>query len=314
MLLRRLGGLAAVVGLLALLVPARADEPVLLKYKLAKGDTLIYKTDQESKQTQTILGNKNETTITQETIMLRTVDNVDSLGTATLKTKADRRKVKFGKDFVFDSKSTERDTTSEVGAAATPLLERLTGSDYEVLLSVRGAVVDVKGFVELLGDLAQDNPVAQQIIGAGGGKAGAQIAEQDAFVVLSDKPVSPGDQWEVPFDIDLTGVGKVKGKVTYVYEGNDKVGDRKTVRIGVTTDVTIELKVDAGGAKVTGTLSTTNATGTVQFDPLAGRVLTSKRGTSISGQLTVEAGGMTIPVDSQTEETTSIVLIEKLPE
>jgi hypothetical protein len=312
MSLRRLG-LAAIIGLLGLIGPALADEPVLLRYKLAKGDKLIYKTGQESKQSQTVLNMKIETATTHEAIILREVDSVDSEGTATLKTKAERRKLKVG-DYLFDSKSTDRDTTSAVGAAVTPVMERLTGSEYEVLVNSRGAVIDVKGYIELIGDLVKDNAVAQQILGAGGGKAGAQIAEQDSFVVLSDKPVSPGDQWEVPFDIDMAGVGRVKGKIVYVYEANDKVGDRKTVRIGVAPDVSIELKIDAGGAKVSGTLSSSSATGSVQFDPETGRVLKSKRSISMSGQLTVEAGGMTIPVETQTDESNTAELIEKLPD
>jgi hypothetical protein len=310
--LRRLG-LAGIIGLLGLIGPVLADEPVLLRYKLAKGDKLIYKTGQESKQSQNFLNMKIDAATTHEAIILREVDAVDSEGTATLKTKAERRKLKFG-DYLFDSKSTERDTTSAVGAAITPVMERLTGSEYEVLVSSRGAVIDVKGYIELIGDLVKDNAVAQQILGAGGGKAGAQIAEQDSFVVLSDKPVSPGDQWEVPFDIDMAGVGRVKGKIVYVYEANDKVGDRKTVRIGVAPDVSIELKIDAGGAKVTGTLSSSSATGSVQFDPETGRVLKSKRSISMSGQLTVEAGGMTIPVETQTDESNTAELIEKLPD
>ncbi|HEY2250449.1 MAG TPA: hypothetical protein VGH74_05290 [Planctomycetaceae bacterium] len=308
---RRLG-LAAVIGVLGLIAPALADEPILLRYKLAKGDKLIYKTSQETKQTQNVLNQRIETTTNHDAIFVRDVDAVDSTGTATLKTKAERRKLKVG-DYLFDSKSSDRDTTSQVGAAVTPVLERLTGSEFEVLVSNRGAVVDVKGYIELLGDFVKDNPVAQQILGSGG-KAGAQIAEQDSFVILGDKPVSPGDQWEVPFDADLDGVGKVKGKIVCTYEANDKIGDRKTVRIGVAPEVSIELKVDAGGVKVTGTLSSSSASGTVQFDPEAGRVLKSTRNLTMSGQLTVEAGGMTIPVDTQSEDTFKIELIEKLPD
>lgn len=312
MSLRRLG-LAAIIGMLGLVAPALAGEPVLLRYKFAKGDKLIYKTVQEQKQSQTVLNMKNETAFSHEAIYVRDVDAVDSLGIITLKTKAERRKVKSG-DFLFDSKSTDRDTTSALGAAITPALERLTGSEYEVLVNSRGNVVDVKGYVELLGDLVKDNPVAQQILGGGGGKLGAQIAEQDAFVIFSDKPVSPGDQWEVPFDVEMAGVGKVKGKIVYVYEGDDKVGNTKTVRIGVAPDVSIELKIDAGGAKVSGTLTTSSAAGSVQFNPETGRVVKSTRNVSMSGQLTVEAGGMTIPVDTQSEESNTISLLERLPD
>src|SRR5258708_3587706 len=70
MSMRRLG-LAAIVGVLGLLAPALADEPVLLRYKLGKGDKLIYKTSQETKQTQNIAGTKIETTTVHDSIMLR---------------------------------------------------------------------------------------------------------------------------------------------------------------------------------------------------------------------------------------------------
>src|SRR5665213_144981 len=157
MSLRRLG-FAAIIGCFGLMGSLLADEPVLLRYKFAPGDKLIYKTGQESKQTQTVLNMKMENVATHETIILRNVDTVDSEGTATLKTKAERRKLKTG-EYLFDSKSTDRDTTSAIGAALTPLLERLTGSEYEVLVNPRGTVVDVKGYVELLGDLINNNPV-----------------------------------------------------------------------------------------------------------------------------------------------------------
>ncbi len=309
---RRLG-LAAVIAFLGLLAPVLADEPILLRYKLGKGDKLIYKTSQETKQTQTIMGAKIETTTGHDSIMLREVDSVDLVGTATLKTKAERRKFKVA-DYQFDSKSTDRDTTSAVGAALTPIMERLTGSEYQVLVSVRGAVIDVKGYVELIADLVKDSPEAQQLLGSGVGKVGAQVSEQDSFVILGEKPVSPGDQWEVPFDFELEGVGKAKGKIVYTYEANDKVGERKTVRIGMAPDISIELKVEAGGAKVTGTIASNGSSGSVQFDPEAGRVLTSKRSLTMSGQVMVEAGGQTIPVDTQSEDTFKIELIEKLPD
>ena len=52
--------------------------------------------------------------------------------------------------------------------------------------------------------------------------------------------------------------------------------DALLARKGKQLDAAIELKVDAGGAKVTGTLSTSSASGSVQFDPQAGRILKSK--------------------------------------
>lgn len=295
---------------------ARADEPVLLRYKETKGQTRYYKNVQEMKQKQTIANMKLENSFNQEAIVVRTVEDVSSAGLTTFKVKADRRKVKaeFGPlgKFEFDSKSSERDTSSQIGSAMTPILERITGSEFEIVINPQGQVTEVKGYAEMIADLVKDNPFGAQF--GGGDNNAAKNAEQDAFVILSDKPVKPGDKWETPFEVPLATLGTVKGKTTCTFEGYDKVGDRKTVRIGVTTDVSIDLKLDQGGMKVTGTLSSNNSEGTVQFDPEAGCVVSARRGFSLSGQLTVEAGGMIIPVDNQQDHVYELTLLEKLPE
>ena len=295
---------------------AKADDAILLKYKAAQGDKAAYKMGFEMKQSQSIMGMKIENTVKQETIESRVVDAVDSEGKVTLKLKAIRRKMnaEFGAagKFEFDSKSTERDTGSAIGGALTPLLERLTGSEYELIVTPLGHVAEVKGYAELIGDLLKDNPFAAQF-GAADNKSAAH-QEQRAYLVLSEKPVKPGDQWEVPFDIELTKIGKMKGTVTCTYEGPDKVGDRKTARIGVVSNISLEMNIDQGTAKVTGTLSTTSSSGTVQFDPEAGRIVSRKQTSSLSGQLSVEVGGMTIPIDNQQEMTETVELLDKLPE
>src|SRR5204863_5919839 len=120
------------------------------------------------------------------------------------------------------------------------------------------------GYAELVGDLLKDNPIASQF-GAADNKSAAH-QEQRQFTILSEKPVKPGDQWEVPVDVDMAKLGKIKGTITCTYEGPDKVGNRKTARIGVVSNISIEMSIDQGTAKVTGTLSTTSSSGTVQFD------------------------------------------------
>src|SRR5262249_1065682 len=159
--------------------------------------------------------------------------------------RAERRKMnaEFGAlgKFEFDSKSTERDTGSAIGGALTPLLERLTGSEYQVIVDPLGKVGEVKGYAELIADILKDNPLAGQF--GGGDNASAVMSEQDAFVIFSDKPVSVGDQWEVPIEMELAKLGKLKLKTTYTYEGPDTVGDRKTVRIALSGEMTIELNM-----------------------------------------------------------------------
>src|SRR5258708_17382327 len=112
--------------------PSLAAEPVLLRYKFAKGDRLVYRNTHEEKHHQTIVDMKLDSTTKQEVVPSQVVDEIDGDGNALLKTKDVRRKTNMdgqqGK-FDFDSKSTERDTTSEIGAAITPHLESITGSE-----------------------------------------------------------------------------------------------------------------------------------------------------------------------------------------
>jgi hypothetical protein len=315
MSLRR-SGVAVAIVICSFISSARADEAVLLKYKLAQGDKLIYRISDSMKQTQSVMGMKLENSAIQESIVSRVVDAVDGEGKATLKARAELRKLTAeftgaGK-FEFDSKSDKRDTGSQLGATLTPILERLTGSDYQLFVNPRGQVVEVKGLAELVADLIKDNPTLGILAGAGDNTA-ARLTEQEWFPILSEKPVAVGDKWEVPVDMELPKIGKLKGKTVFTCEGADKVGDRKTVRIGVTTDHTFELNAEQGGAKVSGTLTTTSSTGTVQFDAEAGRVVSIKRTFGMSGQLSVDVNGMAIPVDSQQEQTLALELLEKLP-
>jgi hypothetical protein len=302
------------------LVSVRADEPVLFKYKVAKGETVHYKTTQSMKQAQSLTVNgmtiKQDNSLNQEVIHTRVADEVGSDGKVTFRLKANQRKAtaEFGAlgKVEFDSKSTKRDTSSLIGAALTPMLERLTGSEYQVYVNPQGKVTAVKGYAELIADIVKTNPLAGQF--GGSDNTAAMMAEQDGFVEFSEKPVSVGDEWEVPFEMEVSKLGKVKGKTTYKYEGPDKVGNRKTVRISMTGETTIEMSIDQGTSKVTGTLTARDQKGTVQFDLVAGRVVSIKQSVTMAGMLSVDVNGMTIPVDNQQEQSKSYELLEKLPE
>jgi hypothetical protein len=309
-------GLAFVVGLGSWAGSAFADEPLLLRYKFAKGDALIYRTTVEEKQHQTIADQKIDNTTTQEAVTSQVVDEIDGDGNAILRTKkvSHKRKSDGQSKFEFDSKSTERDTSSEIGGAATPILERLTGSEYQVKVTPRGYVSEVKGFFEIIADLAKEKPSGPILAGVIPDNEGQKVAEQEHFIIFSEKPVAPGDNWDFSYEVPLKGVGKITGKSTYTYEGNDKVGDRKTVRIGVKSDLSIDFDMEILGVKLTGTMTTTNATGTAQFDPAAGRILSSKNTSSMSGPLKVEAGGMTFDLGNSQDDTRTVQLLDKLPE
>lgn len=127
----RIGAWVAMAFLLVARVAA-ADDPVALKYKLAKGDRVIYRTKSMMKQSQTIAGMPMENEMDTETVQSFTVDAIDEKGNYQISVKGERikMKAKFGAlgDYAFDSQSSERDKSSMIGAAVTPLFERLSGS------------------------------------------------------------------------------------------------------------------------------------------------------------------------------------------
>jgi hypothetical protein len=293
-----------------------AQEPVLLKYKFQKGEKLKYKTTMSMKQKQSIAGMELNTTMTQEVIRSDIVDEVGSDGQVVFKTKTEQMKAKMsispvGGEFEFDSTTNARDTSTEIGAAITPIFERLVGSEYEVKITPAGKVSEVKGYAELLGDLLKDNPYAATFGAGGTDNKSAQHNEQDAFIELPAKAVKPGDTWEVAREYEMGKLGKFKLKTTYTLEGADKVGNVKTVRIATSTEGSIELDLEQAGAKVMGTMTVAGSSGTVQFDPIAGRALLIKDTVKSTGNLNISAGGMNFNVPIEQEHLQSRELLLK---
>ena len=295
--------LAVVLGFVVSLLHAGAyaDDGTALKYKLAKGDKLIYRTKMEMKQSQTIMGMALENEMTNDAISSYTVEAVDEKGNARLTVKGERLKAtaKFKAlgDFAFDSQSSERDKSSTIGAAMTPLMERMSGIVYQATVPPDGGVLAVKGYADQLRDLMESNPLTAQFAG-GGTDESAKQALDEVFPKIGKAAAKPGDTWDVPVEIAMGKVGKLTGKSTFRFVGLDKVGDRVTAKLEVTTDLSVELDIDMDGAKVTGKISTNNANGIVQFDIVAGHVISGQATVSMGGTLNVNANGTNIPVQN----------------
>jgi hypothetical protein len=306
-------------GLLAALggSSARADDGVTLKHKLIKGETLIYRMKSEMKQNQTFMGMviDNETNIEAFTSM--TVDNIDEKGNYQLTLKSERLKLKakFGAlgEYEFDSQSSERDKSSQIGVMTTPILERLSGIVYQASLSPEGEVLEVKGYAEQLADLLQGNQLGLQFAGGGTNEAARQQLKE-LFLDFPKKALQPGDSWEAPQDIVLPNVGKTRSKNTYRYAGPEKVGERQTAKIEVTSEVSVDIDIEMGGAKVTGTISTTSASGVMHFDPAAGRLVLGEGTMNMAGDLSVDVNGMIIPIRNEQSIKSRVDFLEKLPD
>lgn len=295
----------------------RADAPITLRYKFAKGDRTHYRTHTTLKQVTTVMGNKIETTIDQSSLTTRTVEEIDEQGNALLTLKTERLQIKMkagpAGEFEFDSKSTERDNGSALGQGLVPVYEKLGSAQFQVLVSPRGEIKQVKGYEELLADVVKNNPIGAQFSGGASNEA-AKMGSQEAFVILSDGAVSPGDKWEVPTDFELPKLVKGKRKATVTFIGLEKLKERSVAKALVLDETSLDISTETDGAKVTGTFATSLSEGSVLFDVEAGRVASLKTSVTMGGQLTAAVNDMAIPLQIEQTQTLEFELLDKLPE
>jgi len=296
---------------------AAADDGLSLKYKLNKGDKFIYRSISQLKQTQVIMGVTRENEMNSEAINTVTIDGIDEKGNYQLTLKAERLKFTgkfaFVGDYAFDSRSTERDKSSMIGAVATPLFERLSGMMYQATVGPNGDVLEVRGYAEQLKDLLEANPEAAPFVG-GGSNESAKLSLKELFVKFPDKALKPGDSWDNPSDAELPRIGATKGKSTYRLVGTTKFNGQETAKVEVTSEGWVDLNVEQTGVKITGRITSISSTGTMHFDLATGRVVHVEGNSAQGGDLSLDVNGTIIPMRQDQSMKATAELLEKLPE
>jgi len=296
---------------------AQADDAIKFRYKMDKSYPLIYETKTEVNQTQSVNGMEFKNEIKGSGVSVHTLLEEGKDGNLKVQNEVKRitAYMKIGPlgEYKFDSKSTDNEKGSALGGALTPLYETLNGSITTYVRSPLGKVLKIEGLTELLADVIKDNPIATQFAGGATDKGAVADANQ-LSIHFPEKAIKPGDTWVEPFEMEVPKIGTIKGKTTYKYEGAGKVGDRKTAKFTSSTEMSIDLDIKMGEADVKGTLSSTESTGTIHFDPVKGQLVLLTGTMKFEGSLTVEAGGMTINVDQNQTQKMTITLLDKLPE
>ncbi|MCI0681085.1 MAG: DUF6263 family protein [Gemmataceae bacterium] len=309
--LKSLGGLV----LLTLATGVGAQEPTLLRYLPSK-EPLIYRRTSTMKQTQTVMDKKIATEMNQTEIDEWSIAATDKKDLEIKsETKRLQVKVKIAQlgDYTFDSRKDDNDKGSTLGAALTPLYERMGAARLTYSVSPRGKIAKVEGLKELLEDVLKDNPIAKQFA-AGGSDDAVKLGLAEFVPALPEDKITAGSRWEAPFEMNLAKLGKATGKRTYTYEGEGAIGKRKTVKIGVAMELSFDLNLDMNGAKVTGNLSISQSKGTIHFDAKQGCVVSLATEYTLGGNLNVEAGGMNIPVGTEQTQNIRLELLDRAPE
>ncbi len=287
--------------------PLQAAEGVVLRYKGRKGDKLYYEGKATMEMSQSVNNMDLDTKFDTHTSTEQEVTDVTEKGDIIARHKTLRLKMNAEfpvvGEYKYDSKSTDNDTGSQIGAILTPVNDAVSGAVVDVTTNNRGEVSKVKGLKEVMQGIIQNNPAAAQFAGGATTDEGAKMTYSEATVDFPEKALKDGDEWTKPYVLQLPQVGKLEGKVLYKYGGTTEVDGKTLHLITFTNEMAIDVDQNLNGVKVTGKMEITASEGKALFD--AGRgVLVSKEGsTTISGDLNIDVNGMLIPIkQSQTQK------------
>ncbi len=263
----------------------KADEP--LRWKFEVGEKLDYNMVQEmnmSAEGGPI--DQIKTTMRQEMDMTWNVQGVDKkTGEAVIKQKFDRVKMKLTSPiggFDYDSKSEAAPTG--LGAMIAPMYKAMTKGEFEITMTARGEVKDVKIPEEVLTAL-KSSPGAAAMGDIASPEGFKKMIAQGALV-LPEKTPQKGDQWKTKIEMKNPQVGMQTVETTYTYDGTKDIDD--TTYAVIKPQLTMEFEKPAAGApapQVSMKIGDQSSGGEILFNIAKGRLYS----TALQQKVTIDA-------------------------
>jgi Family of unknown function (DUF6263) len=287
---------------------ARAEEPLRWKFKV--GEKLDYNMVQEMQMSATgaTLPQEVKTSMRQEMNMTWDVQGVDEKsGEAVIRQKFDRVKMKMSTPvgaFEYDSKSEEAPTG--LGAMIAPMYKAMTEGDFEITMTSRGEVKDVKIPEQVITAL-KNSPNAAAMGDVATPEGFKKMISQGALVLPKDAP-KKGDSWSTKVDMKNPAVGRQTVETTYRYDGTKDIEGTKFAVIKP------QLKMEFGeqpaakegqpqqpaAQQNTMKIKDQTSDGEVLFNIAAGRL----QSTSLKQNVTIEANaGVNMKIDQKIDVT-----------
>jgi hypothetical protein len=204
-----------------------------LRWKFKVGEKLDYNMVQEMQMTasSTAPPQETKTSMRQEMNMTWDVQGVDDKsGEAVIRQKFDRVKMTmqtpFG-GFDYDSKSEEAPTG--LGAMIAPMYKAMTEGEFEITMTSRGEVKDVKIPEQVLTAL-KNSPNAAAMGDMANADGFKKMISQGALVLPKDPP-KKGDTWTTKVEMKNPAVGTQTVETTYRYDGTKDIKGTKFAMI-----------------------------------------------------------------------------------
>jgi hypothetical protein len=255
-----------------------------LRWKFKEGEKLDY----NMVQNMTIgtqggpLGGAQSLVMRQEMDMTWDIEGVNEEGDAVIKQKFEQIKMKMTLPtlggFEFDTKS----DAAPAGPAAmlAPMYKKMTESEFELTMTPRGEIKDVKIPEDVLKAL-QNMPGAAALGEMATPEGFKKMIAQGALVLPENAP-APGEQWTNKVEVNNPMAGKQVIETTYKYVGPKEVD-------GVTYAV-FEPKLNMsfeGTPQVQMKVSEQESSGEILFNIAEGRLHSTKLDQKVTIDLTV---------------------------
>lgn len=258
---------AAVTACFAL-VAASASAQTKLEYKYKKGDALVYEMVQNMNMNQNVAGNEIATKMTQTMEIEQTVLDVTNDG-AKIRNRFRRMKMEMDAPapigrVVVDSEAKEDSDVPGIGKILSDVVRSMAKVEFVTTMTPDGDVKDVE-ISEEVAKVFRELPGGGQL-GNFGSKDGLKEMMMQSGIVFPNEAMPVGHRWERKASIS-SPIGKMTTTMKYVYKGKDG----NTERVDYTTDVSNQ----ADPKKAAGPMVTINSqkgSGSVFFDPAAGRL------------------------------------------
>src|SRR3954452_14397744 len=290
---------ALFIAVLAIAVSSTFAAEEALRWKFKVGEKLDYTMVQD--MTMSVSGGANPAmnqTMHQEMDMTWDVQGVDDkTGEAVIKQKFDRVKMKMTTPvggFDYDSKS--ETPPMGLGAMIAPMYKAMTEGEFEITMTARGEVKDVKVPEQVLTAL-KNSPGAAQMGDIATPDGFKKMISQGALVLPETSP-KKGDSWKTKVAMNNPQAGVQIIETTYRYEGTKQ--NKGTTFDVIKPELQMRFEKKADGAAtpdqpqqptaqqpVRVDVKDQSSSGEVLFNIKAGRLAS----TTLNQKVTIESSG-----------------------
>jgi hypothetical protein len=228
-LLRRrvFNAIALSIALFCLAPDVRADEPLRWKFKV--GDKLAYNMTQDMNMVMSMGPSSQMTTNVHQVMdMSWDVQGVNDQGEAVILQKFDRVQMKMTGPMAVDYDTSKDEPATGMAATFAPLYKAMTKGDFEVTMTARGEIKDVKVPSEVL-DALKSSPGAAQMGDLAKPDGFQKMIMQNAFVLPEAVP-KKGDHWSTTATVSNPIAGQQTVETSYTFvDMKDINGERFAV-------------------------------------------------------------------------------------